>query len=161
VTATPASQSSPLKGWVKNGLPAFASAMAPWQDKLTQAHLISDWFQPQLDIVSAVLAPVASFTFWYLVRGLAFSTKWRLTLYSSIAFFVGIVSCVLLINLVDRVWFPPVYVIGPLRVTWLLLYILGCCSLGTTLAGGMLLAETASSKPTKRPPTEESGEKAG
>jgi hypothetical protein len=44
-----------LSGWPVWGLPAFAQIWAPWHDKITNFHLISDYFQPALGGVTSTL----------------------------------------------------------------------------------------------------------
>ena len=48
-----------LSGWPVWGLPAFAQIWAPWHDKITNFHLISDYFQPALGGVTSTLGALA------------------------------------------------------------------------------------------------------
>ena len=134
---------SPLAGWSKNGLPAFVSAVAPWQDKLTQAKLISGLFQPQLDTVTALLAPLCSFVFWYVIHRKSQKVAARYTLISLFSLIVCVMSCIILQITVDKLWSPPSWSIPwsiiLIRIGWVLLYVAAFCSLGVTLACGMIM----------------------
>jgi hypothetical protein len=58
-----------LKGWQTIGLPAFACIFLPWQNKLTEMSMISDYFQPALNIGASIVGPLSCFVgYAYLVH---------------------------------------------------------------------------------------------
>jgi hypothetical protein len=64
-----------LSSWPLIGLPAFAAIFLPWQEKITAMSLVSEWFQPALNIGASIIGPLSCLvSYAYLVR------KSRLTL---------------------------------------------------------------------------------
>ncbi len=131
--------SGPFADWATFGLPAFASALAPWQDKLTSAELIPDYYQPRISILASVVGVLVCFCLWLTCRGLKRRQRIGLCLSSLIVFMLAIVGCLWLNAVVDVDWFPEGGALVALRLGWQLLYIAVFASFSSSVATALLL----------------------
>ena len=129
----------PLRDWATFGLPAFAAALAPWQDKLTQAELIPTWYQPTLGIIASVLGPLICFCLWLTCDRLKRRTLVRLCLASLFAFVAANFACLWLYAAVDITWFPDPATQPALRLAWQFLYLLIFAAFASAIVTGLLL----------------------
>jgi hypothetical protein len=137
---TALSSKSFLNGWALWGLPAFAEIFAPWQNKITQMSLISDWFQPTLNTGASVLGPLFCFvTFAALVRAKKQVAK-RTAQCGLAIFLVAMFACFLLKISLGVVIDPaPAYLIF-IWVWWATLYLTLFCALGATMVAAGIAA---------------------
>ena len=131
----------PLAGWKTFGLPAFASALAPWQDKLTQAALIPDWYQPQANTLASLVGPLVCFSLWLTCDRLSRRILVRLCLGALVLLTAGLGGCLALLATLDIVWFPDQAALAAIQVGWPLLYLGLFAALAAAIVAGLLLAE--------------------
>ena len=119
----PKPAAAPFADWASFGLPAFAAALAPWQDKLTSAELIPSYYQPQIGIVASVAGVLVCFCLWLVCRRLKRRTLVRLCLASLAGFLMAIAACLWLDSALDVTWFPDGGALAAVRLGWQLLYV--------------------------------------
>ncbi len=134
-----APSASPFRNWRAVGLPAFAAALAPWQDKITQASLISEWFKPNVTIIASVVSPLCCFVIWSVGRSWGSSGARRLALAGLLVFLVTTAGCLTLMNTLDTVWFPGPDTMILVRVAWAVTYLTSCAAFGIAMVGGLLV----------------------
>jgi hypothetical protein len=134
-----ARRSDPLRGWATFGLPAFAAALAPWQDKITRAELIPIWYQPRLGLIASVLGPLVCFCLWLTCDRLKRRALIRLCLGSLAAFVAALLACLWLDAVVDISWFPDLGTQPLLSLAWQLLYLLAFAAFASAIVTGLLL----------------------
>jgi hypothetical protein len=150
---------NPFRGWRHFGLPAFAAALAPWQDRLTKAALAPAYYQPNVSITASLVATLLCFVIWIAARRASPRFQTVLALSSLSTFVLGVFLCLLLTFTVDVVWFPTPMTQVILRFGWVALYIVTFASFGVAMVGGMLLVEShqkldqAAAKPARAPRT--------
>lgn len=132
----------PFRGWRNFGLPAFAAALAPWQDKLTQAALVPAYYQPNVSITASLVAPLLCFVIWIAARRASHRFQIGLALSSLSIFVLGVFLCLFLTFAVDVVWYPGPLTQVVLRFGWVALYIVTFASFGVAMVGGLLLVES-------------------
>ncbi|MBC9030765.1 hypothetical protein IAG41_00015 [Sphingomonas sp. JC676] len=133
------SKSGPFAKWQIFGLPAFASALAPWYGKLIDASLIPEWYTPSLNIVASVLGPLVCFILWLTCAN---SSRHRVigTAFLSLATFVlSIAACLVLTFTVDIFWYPDERSEMILRLLWPLAYLMIFVAFSSTVVSGLLL----------------------
>ena len=130
---------APFADWASLGLPAFAAALAPWQDKLTSAELIPSYYQPQVGIVASVVGVLVCFCLWLVCRRFKRRTLVRLCLASLAGFIAAIAFCLWLDAAVDVYWFPEGGALAALRLGWQLLYVAVFAAFSTAVATALLL----------------------
>lgn len=131
--------SGPFADWATFGLPAFAAALAPWQDKLTSAELIPDYYQPRISILASVVGVLACFCLWLTARRQKRRRLIGLCLSSLTLFMLGIIGCLWLNAIVDVAWFPEGGALAALGLGWQLLYIAIFASFSSSVATALLL----------------------
>jgi hypothetical protein len=129
----------PLAGWKTFGLPAFASALAPWQDKLTQAALIPDYYQPQANTLASLIGPLVCFCLWLTCDRLSRRALVRLCLGALALLALGLAGCLALLATLDVTWFPGEATLAILHVAWPLLYLGLFAALAAAIVAGLLL----------------------
>ena len=129
----------PFAGWQAFGLPAFAAALTPWQDKLTSAELIPAYYQREISIVAGVIGVLACFAIWRLGRRLKRRTLARFCLTSLAAFIAAVAACLWLDATVDVTFFPEGGTVVLLQWGWQLLYIAVFTAFSATIATALLL----------------------
>jgi hypothetical protein len=134
-----AEQSGPFAGWATFGLPAFASALAPWQDKLTSAELIPSFYQPQISVIASLVGVLTCFCLWLACNKLKRRALVRLCLSSLLAFVAAIAGCLWLNAIVDIHWFPEGGALAALQLGWQLLYVAVFALFSVTVAIALLL----------------------
>lgn len=131
----------PFEGWKTFGLPAFASALAPWQDKLTQAALIPEWYQPQATGLATLIGPLVCFCLWMTCDRLSRRALVRLCLGALALLASGLAGCLALLATLDVVWFPGEAGVAFIQIAWPLLYVGLFAALAAAIVTGLLLAE--------------------
>ncbi len=131
----------PFAGWKNFGLPAFASALAPWQDKLTQAALIPEWYQPQANGLATLIGPLVCFCLWMTCDRLSRRILVRLCLGAVALLVAGLAACLALLATLDVIWFPGQSGVALIHVGWPLLYISLFAALAAAIVTGLLLGE--------------------
>ena len=79
--------------WKEWGLPAFATVLAPWQDKITQVGLVSDYFQPNLSVAASILSPLAAMVTYSQLLKYSVSRVNRISLLGFVVFTLLLTSC--------------------------------------------------------------------
>lgn len=125
--------------WKAWGFPVFVDILAPWQDKLTNAKLISDWFQPDLSIVASIVGPLTTFVAYGILQSKAKRTIKRSAIVSLLLFLLLLVLCLVFKYTVDIIWFPTHYVQILVWIVWVIFYLFLFVSFGVTLISGALL----------------------
>lgn len=131
--------SAPFADWATFGLPAFAAALAPWQDKLTSAELIPPYYQPQIGVIASVASVLICFCLWLACRRLKRRTLVRLCLASLAGFVASIAACLWLDGTVDIYWFPESASLAALQLGWQLLYLAVFAFFSASVATALLL----------------------
>jgi hypothetical protein len=131
--------SGPFADWATLGLPAFAAALAPWQDKLTSAALIPAYYQPRISIIASLVGVLVCFCLWLTCRKLKGRSLVRLCLSSLFAFVAAITGCLALNAMVDITWFPEDSALVALQLGWQLLYVTVFATFSAAVAAGLLL----------------------
>lgn len=130
-----------LKNWPFIGLPAFALLFLPWQDKLTSMSLVSDWFQPTLNVAASIVGPLACLVGFAVLAQTSKTRKTSAMILSSLVFTGCVVVCLFLRMALGTIIFPS----PPVQVTiWTLhalLYLLAFASLAIAMISGGLLVE--------------------
>jgi hypothetical protein len=131
----------PLAGWKTFGLPAFASALAPWQEKLTQAALIPEWYQPQANGLASLIGPLVCFCLWLTCDRLSRRALVRLCFAALALLGAGLAGCLALLATLDNIWFPGEVALVVIQVAWPLLYLGLFAALAAAIVAGLLLGE--------------------
>jgi hypothetical protein len=131
----------PFAGWKTFGLPAFASALAPWQEKLTQAALIPEWYQPQANSLASLIGPLVCFCLWLTCDRLSRRALVRLCLGALVLLVAGLGGCLALLATLDITWFPEQAGLAVIQVGWPLLYLGLFAALAAAIVTGLLLGE--------------------
>lgn len=131
----------PLAGWKTFGLPAFASALAPWQNKLTEAALIPEWYQPQANGLASLIGPLVCFCLWLTCDRLTRRALVRICLGALALLGAGLAGCLALLATLDIVWFPGETALALIQVGWPLLYLALFAALAAAIVAGLLLGE--------------------
>src|SRR5262245_23489287 len=87
--------SGELAGWKIWGLPVFAAVFSPWQEKITSMTLISEYFQPTLNIAASVLGPLTCMVGYMVLNGATKRSKKSVAISSLIVFFLLLLACLL------------------------------------------------------------------
>ena len=131
-----------VENWQIWGLPAFAGIFAPWQDKLTQVHLISDFFQPELNLCASVFGPLACMIGFGVLATRSRVRRQKAAIWVGLLFFVLVVICFSLSLTVGIIWHPSPVAQPVVWVTWITIYLSMFCALGVTMVAGMLAVGT-------------------
>jgi hypothetical protein len=128
-----------LKNWPIVGLPAFAGIFLPWQDKLTSMSLVSDWFQPTLNVAASIIGPLACLVGFAFLAQESKSKRTRVMISASVLFAGCIFTCLFLRMALGTILFPaPLYQIAIWTVETIL-YLLAFASLAVAMISGGLL----------------------
>lgn len=95
-----------LSNWKAWGLPAFAGVLAPWHEKLTSVHLLSEYFQPQMNVIASVVGPLACLAAVALLDKKSRRLQSRVGWISGVAFFLLVLLCFLLRQVVEMLVAP-------------------------------------------------------
>ncbi len=144
----------PFRSWHKYGLPAFAAALAPWQDKFTKAQLIAEAFQAHVSTISCVVSPFLCFLTWAICRRLGHRSHMLVAVLGALAFIAGIGLNLWLYEAVDSTYFPEDQ--SAFHFEWQALYVATFAAFGIAMVGGMLVADMkqpAGRAPAKKRPS--------
>lgn len=130
---------APFADWAAFGLPAFAAALAPWQDRLTSAELVPAYYQPQIGIVASLVGVLVCLCLWLACRRLKRRALVGLCLFSLLAFVAAVAGCLWLDAVVDIHWFPEGGALAALQFGWQLLYVAVFAAFSATVATALLL----------------------
>ena len=122
-----------FKKWPVWGLPAFAEIFAPWQDKLTSMTLISDYFQPELNISGSILGPLACLSTFALTQKRSQKAVRKVLTFSICVFFFSLFGCIFLRYTIDVTVFPDLKYQVWIRLSWILLYLMVFAALGISM----------------------------
>jgi peptidoglycan biosynthesis protein MviN/MurJ (putative lipid II flippase) len=120
------------------GTPAFAQIWAPWHDKITNFHLISDYFQPALGGVTSTSGALACLLTYGAMHSKGTHARQRVLAVSAAGFVLSLFICTAFQYSVGLVWFP-----DPLRTVllwciWIVVYIVMFVSLGVLMTTGTI-----------------------
>lgn len=124
--------------WNYWGLPAFAEIFAPWQNKLTQLNLISEYFQPQLNVGASVLGPLACMIGFALLHNKAKKRIQRTALSSFFVCALLIVACITATQTIGVIVHPGPSVQVVVWIAWILAYLTVFCAFGLSMVAGAL-----------------------
>jgi hypothetical protein len=130
---------APFADWAAVGLPAFAAALAPWQDKLTSAELIEDFYQPSISIAASVVSVLVCFCFWLAFARTRRRTLVRLCLASVALFLLALAGCLWFVAAFGVYWVPEEGWMLVARLAWQLLYVALFASFSSAVATALLL----------------------
>jgi hypothetical protein len=85
-----------IGGWSTWGMPAIAGGILPWTTKLTNMKLISDYFQPELNIGSSLLAPLVCFVVFGALLDSSRRKNRSVAIVCLLLFFFGLAICLAL-----------------------------------------------------------------
>jgi MFS family permease len=127
-----------IGAWSTWGMPAIAGGLLPWTSKLTSMNLISDYFQPELNIGASLLAPLACLVVFGAMLDKGRRKNQSLAILCLVLFFVGIAICLGL-----KLSSDPLAELSPNMqvVTWWLwscLYLLLFALLGATMTSASI-----------------------
>ena len=134
-----AQEPSPFQDWAAFGLTAFGAALAPWQDKLTSAELIPEWYQPRTSIIASVAGVLVCYCIFSVLTRTSRRRLVRTCVVSLVLFVLAVVGCFTLNASVDQVWFPDGIALVFLRVGWQLLFVLIFILFSLAVASAMRL----------------------
>lgn len=85
--------SNELAGWKVWGLPVFAAIFSPWQEKITSMTLISEWFQPTLNVGASIIGPLTCMVGYMALNGSSRRTKRIVAIAALMAFLFFVLIC--------------------------------------------------------------------
>lgn len=128
-----------VDNWQLWGLPAFASIFAPWHEKITNMALISDFYQPTLNVGGTVLGPLSCLVVFSTMHKIKMMRLRKFVRICFILFMSCLLGCIVLKNTIDIFIFPSVTVTPIIRIMWIVLYIGLFVFLGATMTGAAIL----------------------
>jgi hypothetical protein len=128
--------------WRIWGLSAFATALTPWQVKLTKMALISDWFQPELNIAASTVGPLFCLVTFAVLHSSSRAKKQRCAKLFLAAFVISLVSCMAFQLLLGRVWFPLPTTQMFVWISWIVFYLSIFGFFGITVVAATLAMPT-------------------
>ena len=132
-------ESSPFQDWAAFGLTAFGAALAPWQDKLTSAELIPEYYQPRISIIASVAGVLVCYCIFYVLKRTSRRKLIRSCVASLVLFVLAVVGCFTLDATVGLLWFPEGFAFVAVRVGWQFLFVLLFVLFSTAVASAMRL----------------------
>jgi hypothetical protein len=129
-----------LKRWHKWGLPAFAAAISPWQDKLTKVSLISDYFQPGVNVAASIVSPLFCLVTFAALHTAKRPRQQRLCVRFLAGFVLTLAFCFALHFTMGVTLFPPPTVHMFLWILWVIMYLSIFAFLGMTAVSATLAA---------------------
>ncbi|NEH59670.1 hypothetical protein GR198_28510 [Rhizobium leguminosarum] len=128
-----------IEKWPLWGLPAFATLLAPWQEKLTNMSLISDMFQPTLNTAASILAPLCCLVTFSVVGGTP-KTLSKPCLRAFGVFIGALIVCLCFKYLLGMWWSPDPLLTMGLWVIWAVAYLTLFGAFAVTVVTASLLA---------------------
>jgi hypothetical protein len=131
-----------LRTWPLVGLPAFAAIFLPWQNKLTSMSLVSDWFQPSLNVGASIVGPLSCLVgYSFLVRRVR-PRQIRAMMVAFASFVCALILCFSLRILMGTVVFPTPAVQVGLWILEVILYLLVFSALGVSMVSAGLVVRS-------------------
>jgi len=124
-----AKQFTVAEDWAVLGLPAIASILAPWQNKITSMELISDYFQPNASIAASVLGPLTCFVAYAVYVRRPIYKEQHVAIISCVACFLFVFICWTIKNNDGQIVLTGLAQ-ALFRIAWQLCYILIFVSFG-------------------------------
>lgn len=134
-------KSTVLGGWPVWGLPFFAAIFAPWQEKITDVRLISQFFQPTLNTVGSIIGPLSCMVAYAILCKARRTEIRRTTIAAYISLFLLLLVCVLLESMIDRTIFVGPHFVNFIRAVWILAYLGIFSALGFAMISSAILIE--------------------
>jgi hypothetical protein len=128
-----------LANWHIWGLPAFAQIFAPWHEKIISMSLISDWFQPTLNIAASILGPLVCMITYGVMRQSKRQTKWRVAAIASLGFLALLLACLFMRYTLELIAAPGPIFAAILWVLWATIYLGLFIALGLAMTSGAAL----------------------
>jgi len=95
-----------IRDWRHVGLPAFAAILLPWQNKLTEMSLVSDWFQPALNIGASIIGPLSCYVGYAVLARQSRKDRRRVMLASFCMFIACVILCFVIKMTIGILFFP-------------------------------------------------------
>jgi hypothetical protein len=131
-----------IRTWPLVGLPAFAAIFLPWQNKLTSMSLVSDWFQPSLNVGASIVGPLSCLVgYSFLVRRVR-PRQIRAMMVASASFVSALILCLSLRMLLGTVVFPTPAVQVGLWILEVMLYLIVFSALGVSMVSAGLVVRS-------------------
>jgi hypothetical protein len=124
--------------WRTWGLASFATIIVPWQDKLTSIGLVSDFFQPGLNIAASIIGPLVCLTSFAALSTSSRARQQKSCIAFFIAFVVLLISCLALRYGIGLIWFPEGGAQMAVWVVWWIIYLGIFASFGVVIVSATL-----------------------
>jgi hypothetical protein len=141
-----------LMGWKVWGLPVFAAIFAPWQEKITSMTLISDWFQPTLNVAASIVGPLACMVGYMVLNDSSKRVKRVVAIGSSVAFVVLLLMSLMTKYTLQTIVIGSTVGIHIAWIAWASIYLLLFISFAVAMVAAFHLRGRQSSVPAKMPP---------
>jgi hypothetical protein len=137
-----------LMGWKVWGLPAFAAIFAPWQEKISSMALISDWFQPTLNIGASIIGPLTCMVTYMALNGSTKGVKRAVAVSCLGAFVILLLACLMTKYTLQSTAIGSTFEIHVAWIVWATVYLLLFMSLAISMVAAFHLRG-------RQPPTAE------
>jgi hypothetical protein len=128
-----------LRTWPLVGLPAFAAIFLPWQNKLTSMSLVSDWFQPSLNVGASIVGPLSCLVGYSFLVQRVRPRQIRAMMVAFASFVSALILCLSLRILMGTVVFPTPAVQVGLWILEVMLYLIVFSALGVSMVSAGLV----------------------
>src|SRR5689334_13625884 len=132
--------------WQAWGLASFATVIGPWQEKLTNIGLVSNFFQPALNIVASIIGPLVCLTSFAALSTCSRARQQKIGIAFFFVFVILIVSCLTLRHGIGLIWFPEGGAQMAVWVAWWAIYLGLFAALGVAIVSATM-ATPAVSRP--------------
>jgi hypothetical protein len=132
--------------WQTWGLASFATVIGPWQEKLTNIGLVSNFFQPALNIVASIIGPLVCLTSFAALSTCSRARQQKIGIAFFFVFVILIVSCLTLRHGIGLIWFPEGGTQMAVWVAWWVIYLGLFAALGVAIVSATM-ATPAVSRP--------------
>lgn len=112
-----------LKAWKVWGLPAFAAVLLPWQEKITEVSLVSEYFQPGLNVAASVIGPLVALVTFASFCARSRAAKLTASKVGMIVFIGAMLVCLALIHTLGLVAAPAPLIQISIWVIWSAIYL--------------------------------------
>jgi hypothetical protein len=126
-------------GWKVWGQPVFAAIFLPWQEKLTSMTLISNSFQPTLNLAGSVIGPLTCMVSYMTLNGCNKRTKRYVAISALIAFLLLLLGCMLIKYTLESADIQSEVKMHVAWIAWALIYLLVFMSLGLAMVAAFHL----------------------
>jgi small-conductance mechanosensitive channel len=124
--------------WHAWGLASFATVIGPWQEKLTNIGLVSNFFQPALNIVASIIGPLVCLTSFAALSTCSRARQQKIGIVFFIVFLVLIILCLTLRHGIGLFWFPEGSLQMAVWVAWWIIYLGLFAALGVAIVSSTL-----------------------